>query len=187
METIGSKILQIRKRKGLSQEELSDMAKINLRTSQRIEKGETEPRGYTLQKLCEVLEINIEDIVDYGKVEDATFLKFFHLSVLSFIIIPMGNVIIPLILWLTKRDKIIGLNSQAVDLLNYQILWSVFFYASFIIYFMNFVLHWFPVIYINVCLALLILANLVYPLYIVFSTKHGKPPKHYPSLLKFIS
>jgi transcriptional regulator with XRE-family HTH domain len=48
METIGDKILEIRKRKGLTQEELSDLAKINLRTLQRIEKGETGPtRKYT--------------------------------------------------------------------------------------------------------------------------------------------
>jgi transcriptional regulator with XRE-family HTH domain len=48
METIGAKILEIRKRKGLTQEELSDLAKINLRTLQRIEKGETGLRGNTL-------------------------------------------------------------------------------------------------------------------------------------------
>jgi transcriptional regulator with XRE-family HTH domain len=62
METIGDKILEIRKRKGLTQEELSDLAKINLRTLQRIEKGETVPRGNTLKMLCSVLEINMEDI-----------------------------------------------------------------------------------------------------------------------------
>ena len=38
METIGTKISKIRKQKGMSQEELADMSKINLRTLQRIEK-----------------------------------------------------------------------------------------------------------------------------------------------------
>jgi len=55
MNSIGQKILEIRKRKGLSQEALSDLAKINLRTLQRIEKGETEPQGNTLRNLCNVL------------------------------------------------------------------------------------------------------------------------------------
>ena len=40
METIGTKISKIRKQKGMSQEELADMSKINLRTLQRIEKYE---------------------------------------------------------------------------------------------------------------------------------------------------
>jgi len=127
METIGDKILEIRKRKGLTQEELSDLAKINLRTLQRIEKGETVPRGNTLKMLCGVLEINMEDILDYGKTEDNRYIRLFHLSVLTFIFIPLGNIIIPMILWLTKRDKIIGLNEQGADLLNFQILWTLLF------------------------------------------------------------
>jgi len=127
METLGDKLLEIRKKKGFTQEELSDFAKINLRTLQRIEKGETVPRGNTLKMLCSVLEINMEDILDYGKTEDNKYIRFFHLSVLTFIFIPLGNIIIPLILWLTKRDKIIGLNEQGADLLNFQILWTLIF------------------------------------------------------------
>lgn len=54
MNPIGDKIFEIRKRKGLSQVELSDLSKINLRTLQRIEKGVTVPHGSTLKKslLC---------------------------------------------------------------------------------------------------------------------------------------
>jgi transcriptional regulator with XRE-family HTH domain len=59
METIGAKILEIRKRKGLTQEQLSELSKINLRTLQRIEKGTSEPRSDTLNNLCQVLEVNI--------------------------------------------------------------------------------------------------------------------------------
>ena len=69
----------------------------------------------------------MEDILDYGKTEDNKYIRYFHLSVLTFIFIPLGNIIIPLILWLTKRDKIIGLNEQGADLLNFQILWTLLF------------------------------------------------------------
>lgn len=55
METIGAKILEIRNRKGLTQEKLSDLSKINLRTLQRIEKGTTEPRSDTLNSICQVV------------------------------------------------------------------------------------------------------------------------------------
>lgn len=132
MDTIGQKIVEIRKRKGLSQEALSDLARINLRTLQRIEKGETEPLGNTLKSLCNVLEINIEDILDYGKIEDNKFLQFFYLSVLSFIIIPLGNLIVPLLLWITKRDKIIDLNKQWITLLKFQLVWTLLFYSCLI-------------------------------------------------------
>jgi transcriptional regulator with XRE-family HTH domain len=132
MDTIGQKIVEIRKRKGLSQEALSDLAKINLRTLQRIEKGETDPLGNTLKSLCNVLEINIEDILDYGKVEHNKFLLFFYLSVLSFIVIPLGNLIVPIVLWIAKRDKIIDLNKQGITLLKFQLIWTLLFYGSII-------------------------------------------------------
>jgi transcriptional regulator with XRE-family HTH domain len=57
MDTIGEKILEIRKRKVLTQEELSSLSNINLRKLQRIEKGETEPLGNTLKSTCKILNI----------------------------------------------------------------------------------------------------------------------------------
>lgn len=132
MNTIGKKILDVRKRKGLTQEELSNLAKINLRTLQRIEKDETVPHGNTIKRLCDILDIQIEDILDYGKQEDNNFLILFHLSVLSFLIIPLGNIILPTILWLTKRDKIVKLNELGADLLNFQISWTILVFVSFV-------------------------------------------------------
>lgn len=62
MKTIGKTIYETRKLKGYSQEELADMAKINLRTIQRIENEENQPRGKTLSLLCEVLQIDQEEL-----------------------------------------------------------------------------------------------------------------------------
>ena len=111
MSSVGNKIREVRKKKGLSQEELAETACVNLRTIQRIENNESEPRGKTMNLICDALDINAEDILDYGKHADINYLIYFHLSVLSGIVIPLGNIIIPLILWLNKRDKIIGLKS----------------------------------------------------------------------------
>lgn len=63
MNGIAKKISEIRKIKGLTQEELAEQAKINLRTIQRIENSESEPRGKTLNLICEVLEIDSEDLM----------------------------------------------------------------------------------------------------------------------------
>src|SRR5690606_38072883 len=64
MTTIGNKISDIRKSKGLTQEQLAELSKINLRTIQRIENNENEPRGTTLQLICDALEINSEILLD---------------------------------------------------------------------------------------------------------------------------
>jgi transcriptional regulator with XRE-family HTH domain len=194
METIGTRIIEIRKLKGLTQEELADRAKINLRTLQRIEKGETEPRGNTLKMLCSVLEINIEDIVDYGKKEDSRFLSYFHLTVLSFLLIPLGNIIIPSILYFTKRDKILDLNKQGADLLNFQILWTILTWGSMTfgimlsidqlaeqqtsdIVFMN------PLFYLA---SALIFLNILYPIIVSMLIRKNSRKRYYFPLFKFV-
>lgn len=66
MTTLGKKISDARKAKGLTQEALSEMLKVNLRTVQRIENSETMPRGSTLNHIGEALglkpaELQIQD------------------------------------------------------------------------------------------------------------------------------
>lgn len=67
MSIIGKIICEARKSKRLTQEELAELAKVNLRTIQRIENNESEPRGKTLNLICEVLEIDIEDVLNSEK------------------------------------------------------------------------------------------------------------------------
>ncbi|NRD22361.1 helix-turn-helix transcriptional regulator [Winogradskyella litoriviva] len=63
MNRIANKISETRKIKGLTQEELAEQAKINLRTIQRIENSESEPRGKTLNLICAVLEIDSKELI----------------------------------------------------------------------------------------------------------------------------
>lgn len=63
MDLIAKKISETRKIKGLTQEDLAEKAKINLRTIQRIENSESEPRGSTLNLICDVLEIDIKELI----------------------------------------------------------------------------------------------------------------------------
>ena len=125
MESIAAKIKQARIKKGMSQEELAELSGISLRTVQRIENKQNEPRGKTLQLICETLQINIEDLLDYGKKEDRQFLAFFHLSILIGILFGVGNILVPLILWMTKKDKVIGLQRIGAKTLNFQIWWTI--------------------------------------------------------------
>ena len=51
------RVLAIRKSKGLSQELLAEQSGVSLRTIQRVEQGETVPRGHTMQALATVLAV----------------------------------------------------------------------------------------------------------------------------------
>jgi len=119
MKDIGRKLRDIRKKKGFSQEALAENSTVNLRTIQRIEKNESEPRGKTLHLICDALQVNVEEVLDYSKTTDKSYLTIFQLSVLVFLAIPLGNIIIPLVLWMNKKDKIIKLGEIGANLLNF--------------------------------------------------------------------
>lgn len=48
-----------------------------------------------------------------------------HLSVITYLFIPIGNILIPLIFWISKKDKIVDLDNKGTRLLNFQIVWTV--------------------------------------------------------------
>lgn len=186
MTEIGKKIKEIRKKKGLSQEELAESAKVNLRTIQRIENNESEPRGKTLNLICNVLNINAEDILDYGKKEDKTYLIIFHLSVITFLAIPVGNIILPLILWMNKKDKITGLKKIGENLLNFQIIWSIIAFLSISGYAFSKIMHYgyYPILlYIFIGLYVL---NIILPIFFAIKTNKGKTDSLYPNIIKLI-
>jgi len=189
---VGVKIAEIRKRKGLTQDEVAEQANINLRTVQRIENGETEPRGFTLSSICKVLDISIEDIVDYGKVEDKSFFVYFHLSVLAGCIIPLGDIIIPLILWLTKRDKIVGLNFQAKNLLLFRACFD-FILLLYIVCSMVYIFYSVGTEVVNMKIFIIygifivasLLISMVYPVYVAISISRSDSLKsYYPRFVK---
>lgn len=190
METVGKKIAEIRKQKGLTQEEVSEQAKINLRTLQRIEKGETEPRGNSLKGICNALQINIEEILDYGKFEDRNYLIYLHLSVMTFLLIPFGNIILPVILWLNKRDRIVQVQKQGANILNYQIIWSIIVNIVLITHFMFKIRHEvpserYPNILMYVFLILFAL-NFIYPVVIAIRINKGIVKNFYPVPFRII-
>ncbi|MCR9182188.1 MAG: helix-turn-helix domain-containing protein [Flavobacteriaceae bacterium] len=59
---LGQKIQDLRKQKGLTQEELVEKCNINVRTIQRIEAGEVTPRSYTIKTILGALGYDLETI-----------------------------------------------------------------------------------------------------------------------------
>lgn len=190
MNDIGEKIKALRKKKGFSQEELAEAAKINLRTIQRIENNKNEPRGQTLNLICNVLDINVEDILDYGKQTNVNYLVFFHLSVIVFLVIPLGNIILPLILWITKKEKIISLKEVGVNLLNFQIIWTFVTYIFLLIFVLLKITHFevriinpYSFIYIWI---VLYVVNIILPILFAVKTSKGVIKNFYPNLIRLI-
>lgn len=59
---LGRKILELRKQKGFTQEELVEQCNINVRTIQRIEAGEVTPRSFTLKIILDALGVDLETL-----------------------------------------------------------------------------------------------------------------------------
>lgn len=57
---IGKKVAELRKLKGFSQDGLAYLCKMNVRSIQRIEAGDVQPRPYTIKILSEALDFKIE-------------------------------------------------------------------------------------------------------------------------------
>lgn len=131
---LGKRVKELRLSNGFSQEYLADESKLNLRTIQRIESGTTIPRGDTLLRLSSSLKISPDELLDWSKQEDTGQLLLINLSGLSFILNPFLGLIIPLALWVSKRDKVIRADETGKELINFQISWLIFMSFIIIVY-----------------------------------------------------
>jgi transcriptional regulator with XRE-family HTH domain len=63
---IGDRLRDLRKRKLLTQEQLSDRSGVGIATIVRVERNQVEPRGSTIRKLAEALNVEPEELVKVG-------------------------------------------------------------------------------------------------------------------------
>lgn len=81
--TIGDKIKQLRKAKGLTQEELAELIEIDNKHLSRIEKGYHSPNYTVMQKLAQVLEFDFFSMngikVKTPVVKDKIITKLLHI------------------------------------------------------------------------------------------------------------
>lgn len=80
---LGKKISELRKAKGLTQEELVEKCNLNVRTIQRIEAGEVTPRSYTVKALFEALDYQWEELKSEFSEENQKVPSFFYLAFAS--------------------------------------------------------------------------------------------------------
>ncbi len=126
-------IKELRQRKGFSQEELAELTGLNLRTIQRIENGETDPRGDSLKRIAAALGVPPGEIIDWTMRENNHYLRTMNLSALTSLIFPLLGIIVPYILWSHKRDSVKGVDGLGKEIVNFQITWNIIVFALLIL------------------------------------------------------
>lgn len=129
---IAEKIKQIRTQKGFSQEELAEKTNLSLRTIQRVENGKSDPRGNTIIRIADALNVTIDTFHDPQKEESKMYLASLHISGLSFLLFPLLGIILPLLLWISKKDQIKCLTTHAKKLISFQITWTILLFLGLI-------------------------------------------------------
>lgn len=121
---LGLKVAELRQQKGWTQGYLAERCEVNLRTIQRIESGDVDPRAYTLQCLSTALEF------DFGEENDTNeniYLTLMHLSSILCVLI------IPLLLWSWKKSQSINIDKQGRQVLNFQITMLLVFFTALLV------------------------------------------------------
>jgi transcriptional regulator with XRE-family HTH domain len=126
------RVKELRAKKGLSQEQLAEGSGLSLRTIQRIENGETMPRGDTLRRLAVALKVSPDEIIDWQVLEDRKVLTILSLSQFGYLAFPLLGIIIPLAIWILKKDKVKYVDDVGKAILNFQISWVITLFLSYI-------------------------------------------------------
>lgn len=123
-------IKKIREQNAYTQAKLAKQSGLSLRTIQRLESSNKEPKGHSLTVLSKAFNIEPSTLKDrFKRIEnlkksEKTSIQLINLSIVSFIGIPFGNIIFPLIIWYRNRK------SKLVDkigrrIINFQIIWWI--------------------------------------------------------------
>ncbi len=101
---------------------------------------------------------------------------FCHLGAFAGYLIPLGNIIAPLIIWLVKKEEMPFVEDQGKESLNFQISMTIYFICSALLY----------IVVIGIVLMFsLVVFNIV--MVIIAAVKANKGEKYrYPLTIRFI-
>lgn len=118
-----NKLKAYRVKLNLTQEELAKQSGISIRTIQRIEAG-VPPKGHTLSALASALGIAEKDLLETQKASkevNYTLIKLINLAALPFTLLPILNVVVPIIIMLITKQY----QSMAKQIISLQIIWTI--------------------------------------------------------------
>lgn len=136
-QSLAERLIYHRKCKGFSQEKLSHETNVTVRTIQRIENAEvTNPHLNTIKLLAVALDIEVDQLLPLDNPKEETIKKkwllLLHATPLLGVFIPLCNVLIPLFLWIHKRDDNPIYNEHGVKVINFQITALLLAIVSFV-------------------------------------------------------
>ncbi|WP_459211936.1 helix-turn-helix domain-containing protein [Aquimarina rhabdastrellae] len=125
-----SKIIFYREKFNLTQQELAEKAGVSVRTIQRIEAG-AKLKGHTLSVIAKALNVSIDELVESKNEKELNIklIKLINLSSLPFVVIPLANILIPLLLIHIKKEK----NVLTKQIVSVQIMWTIIASILFIL------------------------------------------------------
>ncbi|WP_231427879.1 MULTISPECIES: helix-turn-helix domain-containing protein [Pedobacter] len=129
---LSEKIKELRTQHAYSQNEMARRAGLSLRTIQRIELDETEPRGDTLIRLAGVFGLKPNELLITETAPKGNFIPLLNLSAFTFVIFPLLGFLTPLFLWVFKKDKSKAEEVAGRKLLNFQITWNLITFSVYI-------------------------------------------------------
>ncbi|WP_420320384.1 serine hydrolase [Flagellimonas sp.] len=180
--SIGQNLTYYRKLRGQTQKKLADKTQITVRTIQRIEKGEVNPHLQTIKLLAAALEIEVNDLLPLENPKEETIKKkwllLLHATPLLGLFFPLTNILVPLFIWIHKREDNVVYDRHGIKVLNFQITISLLAILSFIALFT--IEKWGFLIFIAlipICV-LIMLTNIVYVV--------KKHKCHYPFSIPFL-
>ena len=180
--SIAESVKYHRQNKGYSQEELSLRTNVTVRTIQRIEKAEVSPHLNTIKLLAAALEVEVTDLLPLDNPKEETIKKkwllLLHATPLLGIFIPLCNVLLPLFIWIHKREDNPIYDKHGIRIINFQItvllLTAISFVSLFTIEKWGFILF---MTTIPICIGIVIF-NIIYVI------KYGKC--YYPLSIPFL-
>ncbi|MBI6115402.1 helix-turn-helix domain-containing protein [Salegentibacter maritimus] len=181
---LANRLIELRKRKGFSQEFLAEESGISLRTIQRIEKGETQPRGDTLQRIAKGLGVTSEELIDWKLEKNSSYLVLLNTSALSFLFFPILGVLIPLVMWVSKKNNVHKVDEFGKEVVNFQITWCLFIFLFYLLIFVRIIfdisisLRLNPLV-ITAYFVILYILNVTLIVYNSIRIKKSKSPKYF--------
>ncbi|MEM1258092.1 MAG: serine hydrolase [Bacteroidota bacterium] len=135
-QTIAKNLSYYRKRRGYSQEELSKRTNVTVRTIQRIENAKVNPHPNTIKLLAAAVDIEVEELLPLKNPKQETLRKkwllLLHATPMLGIFIPPCNILIPLFLWIHKREDNPIYDRHGRKIINFQITALLLVVLSFV-------------------------------------------------------
>ncbi|MBE7171520.1 MAG: helix-turn-helix domain-containing protein [Williamsia sp.] len=129
----GEKIKVLRLRLGFSQEDLAEGAGLSLRSIQRIENGETVPRGDSLKRIATALHVDIAELTSSTEAnapdpvtlpkEDPKVSLILILSAFGYLLNPILAVIFPAVIWMLYKNTSRSVHDIGWKLIRIELVW----------------------------------------------------------------